>query len=146
MQDRQAAPVADAATELDESLTCDNLAGVRREVERVLTGMDREQVRDVELVATELASNACEHADDPRQLRLRRAVEQHDQTLLIEVWDATPDRPPVVGTSSLGDHRGRGMTLVTKLCEDWGVRADADRKVVWGRMRTRLSDRRTGSP
>jgi anti-sigma regulatory factor (Ser/Thr protein kinase) len=137
MQDRQVAPVPAAGTrlELDEALTCDNLAGVRREIERVLAGMDDELVQDVELVATELAANACDHAEDPRQLRLRRAVEQHDQTLLIEVWDATPDRTPLVGTSTAGDHRGRGMTLVTKLCDDWGVRMDADRKVVWGSMR-----------
>ena len=138
MQDPQGgAPVPAASTELelDRALTCDNLADVRREIERVLSGMDQELVQDVELVATELAANACEHADDPRKLRLRRAVEQHDQTLLIEAWDATPERTPVVGTSSLGDHRGRGMTLVTKLCDDWGVRMDNDRKVVWGRMR-----------
>ena len=138
MQDSQAGdpvPASGAELELDKALTCDNLAGVRREIERVLGGMDRQLVQDVELVATELASNACDHADDPRKLRLRRAVEQHDQTLLIEAWDATPDRAPVVGTSSLGDHRGRGMTLVTKLCDDWGVRMDSDRKVVWGRMR-----------
>ena len=138
MRDSQAgAPVPAEGTELelDESLTCDDLAGVRREIERVLDGMDRELVQDVELVATELASNACEHADDPRQLRLRKAVEQHDQTLLIEAWDSTPDRTPVVGSSTVGDHRGRGMTIVTRLCDDWGVRMDADRKVVWGRMR-----------
>ncbi|MFC4852895.1 ATP-binding protein [Actinophytocola glycyrrhizae] len=131
---RQPAP-AGTECDLDESLTCDNLAGVRRKIARVLTGTARELVQDVELVATELASNACEHAEDPRQLRLRRDVTQHDQTLLIEVWDATPDRTPMVGTSSLGDHRGRGMTLVTKLCDDWGVRMDSERKVVWGRMR-----------
>jgi anti-sigma regulatory factor (Ser/Thr protein kinase) len=136
MRDPQVgAPAPAADTELDESLMCENLAVVRREIERVLTGMDRELVQDVELVATELASNACDHADHPRQLRLRRAVEQHDQTLLIEVWDATPDLAPVVGTSSLGDHRGRGMKLVTRLCDDWGVRKESDRKVVWGRMR-----------
>jgi anti-sigma regulatory factor (Ser/Thr protein kinase) len=137
MEDRQAAPVPveDTGIELDESLACDNLAGVRREIERVLTGLDRQLVHDVELVATELASNACDHADDPRQLRLRRENEQHGQLLLIEVWDATPDRTPVVGSSTVSAHRGRGMTLVTRLCDDWGVRMDADRKVVWGRMR-----------
>jgi anti-sigma regulatory factor (Ser/Thr protein kinase) len=136
MQDHQnPVPAPGAELELDESLTCDNLAGVRREIERVLTGVDRELVQDVELVATELASNACDHAEDPRRLRLRRAVEQHDQTLFIEAWDSTPERTPSVGRSTAGDHRGRGMTLVTRLCDDWGVRMDADRKVVWGRMR-----------
>jgi anti-sigma regulatory factor (Ser/Thr protein kinase) len=129
------APAAGTEFELDESLKCENLAEVRREIERVLTGMSRELVQDVELVATELASNACEHAEDPRHLRLRRAAGEHDQALLVEVWDATPDRSPVVGSSRLGGHRGRDMTLVTALCDDWGVRMDDDRKVVWGRMR-----------
>jgi anti-sigma regulatory factor (Ser/Thr protein kinase) len=128
-------PASGTELALDELLSCENLAGVRREIARVLAGTDRDWVRDVQLVATELASNACEHADDPRHLRLCRGTGQHDQTLLIEVWDATPDRSPEVGRSSLGEHRGRGMTLVTKLCDDWGVRMDSRRKVVWGRMR-----------
>jgi anti-sigma regulatory factor (Ser/Thr protein kinase) len=134
-RDCHTGPTAGTDLKLQESLRCDNLASVRREIERVLTGMERELVQDVELVATELATNACDHADDPRHLRLRREVTQDGQTLFIEVWDATPDRAPVVGRSSLGDHRGRGMTLVTNLCDDWGVRMDSGSKVVWGRIR-----------
>jgi anti-sigma regulatory factor (Ser/Thr protein kinase) len=118
-------------TDLDVSLNCDNLSGMRAEISRLLAGTEQVLIQDVELVATELASNACEHADDPRRLRLRRDAKE----LLIEVWDASPDQTPVVGRSSLGEHRGRGMVLVTKLCDDWGVRMDADCKVVWGRMR-----------
>lgn len=121
--------------ELDQSLNCANLAHMRSEIGRVLAGTDRALIQDVQLVATELASNACEHADAPRHLRLWQAGEQHDHTLLIEVWDATPNQTPAVGTSSLGKHRGRGMILVTELCDDWGVRMDSERKIVWGRMR-----------
>jgi anti-sigma regulatory factor (Ser/Thr protein kinase) len=125
----------DAGAALDASLTCENLAAVRGEIRRILADVDRPLVQDVELVATELASNACEHAETPRHLRVRRDVDEDGPALFIEAWDASPNRVPVVGTSSLGEHRGRGMTLVTSLCDDWGVRMDAERKVVWGRMR-----------
>jgi anti-sigma regulatory factor (Ser/Thr protein kinase) len=138
MQDpRQAAgrPALASGTDLDEPLNCADLAHMRSEIGRVLAGTDRTLIQDVQLVATELASNACEHADAPRYLRLCQRGDQHDHSLLIEVWDATPNRTPAVGTSRLGEHRGRGMILVRELCEEWGVRMDSDRKIVWGRVR-----------
>ncbi|WNV85551.1 ATP-binding protein [Umezawaea sp. Da 62-37] len=116
------------------SLTCNNLGELRAELRQVLDGMDDDFVDDVQLVCTELAANACDHAEDPRQLVLRRQVQDDRHELLIEVHDSTPERTPLVGESTLGEFRGHGMRMVESLCSDWGVRR-ADRfKVVWARL------------
>ncbi|WP_434443971.1 ATP-binding protein [Lentzea sp. E54] len=117
--------------EIDTSLHCDNLAAVRERIAEALVGHDDDFVVDVQLVATELAANACDHAEAPRRLVLRR--EPHDE-LVIEARDASVQRTPVVGASSLGPYRGHGMKLVENLCTDWGVRFEDDNKVVWGRI------------
>lgn len=121
--------------EIDTSLQCDNLAAVRERVDEALHMHDEDFVHDARLVATELASNACDHADDPRHLVLRREVHpDRGPELVVEVWDSTPDRIPVVGASSIGPNRGNGMKMVETICNDWGVRHEEDRKVVWARL------------
>jgi hypothetical protein len=132
------APDGDAApgqVEIDTSLSCGNLMTVREEIAEALVGHDEDFVIDVQLVATELAANACDHAEDPRRLVLRR--EDHAERgaeLVVEARDATTSRTPVVGRSSIGPYRGHGMKLVESLCSDWGVRIARDNKVVWARM------------
>jgi hypothetical protein len=114
---------AGPVVELEESLNCANLSAVRGEIKRVLTTFPRDFVHDVQLVAIELAANACDHADDPRHLVLRRVDQDGNTMLLIEAHDATPERLPVVGVSRIDPLRGNGMKMVQALCEDWGVRA-----------------------
>ncbi|MEU4769789.1 ATP-binding protein [Actinosynnema sp. NPDC023794] len=126
--------VADQA-EFEVSLPCDNLAAVRRRIGDALHPHDDDFVHDVQLVATELASNACDHADDPRYLLLRREIHpDRGPELVVEAHDATPDRTPVVGSSSISPHRGNGMKIVQTICNDWGVRHGDAGKVVWGRI------------
>ncbi len=121
--------------EIEASLHCDDLASVRRRVGEVLHMHDEDFVHDVQLVATELASNACDHADDPRHIVLRREVHRdRGPELVVEARDATPDRTPVVGSSSISPNRGNGMKMVETICNDWGVRQEDDGKVVWGRI------------
>ncbi|MGM1058418.1 hypothetical protein [Saccharothrix sp. Mg75] len=60
------------------------------------------------------------------------AAARHDR--LGEAHDATPDRTPVVGSSSTSLHRGNGMKIIQTICNDWGVRQGTDHKVVWGRI------------
>ncbi|OLR92350.1 ATP-binding protein [Actinokineospora bangkokensis] len=120
---------------IDTSLSCEDLAAVRGAIADVLDGRPRGFVGDVQLVATELGANACDHADAPRHLVLRREV--HDERgaeLVIEVRDATPGRLPVVGVSRFDETRGRGMRMVEAVCNDWGVREEDGVKVVWGRL------------
>ena len=121
--------------EIETSLHCDNLAAVRERIGEALHMHDEDFVHDARLVATELASNACDHADDPRHLMLRREVHpERGPELVVEVCDATPGRTPVVGSSSISPNRGNGMKMVETICNDWGVRHEENRKIVWGRL------------
>ncbi|MGM1057988.1 ATP-binding protein [Saccharothrix sp. Mg75] len=120
---------------IDTSVVCDDLAAVRHHIGEALHAHDEDFILDVQLVATELASNACDHADDPRYLLLRREVHpDRGPELVVEARDATPDRDPVVGSSSVNATRGNGMKMVETICNDWGVRHEGDLKVVWGRI------------
>src|SRR5437868_4863005 len=81
------------------------------------------------LVCTELLTNAYDHADGSSQLRLRR--NRVPCWVLTEVDDGVAEQEPVVGRSRFGDLRGRGLILVDKLSEDWGVRTHQAGKTVW---------------
>lgn len=76
----------------------------------MLAGEDEDFVMDVALVATELVSNAYDHAEGPRNIRLSR-----DSLVRVEVDDGSPQREVVVGRSTLGDTRGRGLTIVENI-------------------------------
>ncbi|MCE6995376.1 ATP-binding protein [Saccharothrix sp. S26] len=120
---------------VDTSVPCDDLAAVRNRIGEVLHTCDEGFVLDVQLVATELASNACDHADHPRHLLLRREVHpERGPELVVEARDATPHRTPVVGSSSVSPERGNGMTMIETICNAWGVRQEDGGKVVWGRI------------
>ena len=120
---------------VDTSVHCDDLATVRNRIGEVLHACDEDFIVDVQLVATELASNACDHADHPRHLLLRREVHpDRGPELVVEARDATPDHTPVVGSSSISPERGNGMRLVETICNDWGVRQEDRSKVVWARI------------
>ncbi|MEU4769805.1 ATP-binding protein [Actinosynnema sp. NPDC023794] len=120
---------------VDTTVHCDDLATVRNRIAEVLHRCDDAFILDVQLVATELASNACDHADHPRHLLLRREVHpDRGPELVVEARDATPDRTPVVGSSSISPERGNGMKMVETICNDWGVRHEDHSKVVWGRI------------
>ncbi|MEU4742062.1 ATP-binding protein [Actinosynnema sp. NPDC023658] len=120
---------------VDTSVHCDDLAAVRNRVGEVLHTCDEDFVVDVQLVATELASNACDHADHPRHLLLRTEVHpDRGPELVVEARDATPDRTPVVGSSSISPERGNGMNMIETICNDWGVRHEGHSKVVWCRI------------
>lgn len=132
--DRQVSAPSGEVT-IDRALSCDDLGAVRLRIAEALVRYDEDFVVDVQLVATELAANACDHADDPRSLVLRREVHsERGGELVVEARDASVSRTPVVGVSRLGPYRGHGMQLVKSLCSDWGVRVDEDTKVVWARL------------
>ncbi|GAA3861778.1 hypothetical protein GCM10022243_30050 [Saccharothrix violaceirubra] len=114
-------------TALDLAVDGANLAGMRRHVAARLDGLAEDLVQDVELVCTELAANACDHAEGPHRLVLHR----QDTQILVEVHDGSPHREPTVGSSTLGPHRGHGMRMVESLCRAWGVRRGAAGKTVW---------------
>jgi hypothetical protein len=51
-------------------------------------------------------------------------------TLVLHVWDASPQMPAVQDVAADDDH-GRGLFLVETLSKDWGSYHKAGGKVVW---------------
>ncbi|HJP78461.1 MAG TPA: ATP-binding protein [Pseudonocardiaceae bacterium] len=84
---------------------------------------------DVELVATELVTNAYEHTGHLLAVRISRPVDR--PVLRVEVDDGAPERPPRPGASSRGGFRGRGLLMVEGISKAWGVERGNKRKTVW---------------
>jgi hypothetical protein len=87
---------------------------------------------DVQLVVSELATNALTHALTPFTVTLAAVA----QSLLVKVRDGSPCHPViVVGTPH--DTAGRGVTIVALLSREWGVTPHADGgKTVWAAFDT----------
>jgi anti-sigma regulatory factor (Ser/Thr protein kinase) len=97
---------------------------VRRHlVEHALTHLSN----DVELVVSELSTNALMHAGTSFTVSLQA----FEQTLLLKVEDGSSVEPSVHAVRVLGTS-GRGMAIVSSLSRDWGVDVRADGgKSVW---------------
>jgi anti-sigma regulatory factor (Ser/Thr protein kinase) len=107
-----------------------DLAAMRQWVRRVLAGASFESVEDVLLLATELVTNALDHAHGVQALRVRYG--SPGQPVRLEVDDPRPDLCLQLGKSSLGSSRGRGLLLVNAISRRWGVITHADdHKTVW---------------
>ncbi|WP_434445133.1 ATP-binding protein [Lentzea sp. E54] len=107
-----------------------DLAMMRVWVGTLLRDLSEDITLDVLLVCTELASNAYEHADGPRSLRVQR----HTGFVRVEVDDHTPAALPHLGESRLGDSRGRGLILIAQLARCWGTREFTGGKTVWAEV------------
>ncbi|MEU2115603.1 SpoIIE family protein phosphatase [Streptomyces sp. NPDC016459] len=101
--------------------------GRARELARTqLAAWDLEPLVDtVELLVSELVTNALRYGEGEIRLRLLR-----DRTLVCEVWDAglvQPRRRRAKDT----DEGGRGLQLVGLLSSSWGSRRTPRGKTVW---------------
>lgn len=78
------------------------------------------------LLVSELVTNAVLHAKDPLQVSLRMS----GTTIRVEVSDGASERPALrpLDPTSPG---GRGLVLVDRLANSWGVEDRAPGKVVW---------------
>ena len=84
-------------------------------------------VDDIELVASELATNAMAHAQTPFTVILCG----FDETVVLEVSDESRAEPSLVVARAL-DTSGRGVAIVQALSRDWGVLTRASGgKSVW---------------
>jgi PAS domain S-box-containing protein len=94
---------------------------------RILASWNLDSRREqVTLLVSELVTNAIGHSDGPVGLRLRCT----QRTLCVEVTDAETRRPRLREPDP-EDEAGRGLSLVDRLADRWGVRQLPDGKVVW---------------
>lgn len=107
-----------------------DLAAVRAWVGALLRDLPEDTRLDVLLVCTELASNAYEHAQGPRVVRVQR----HTDFVRVEVDDHTPADLPQLGQSRLGDSRGRGLILIAQISRCWGTREFTGGKTIWAEI------------
>lgn len=79
----------------------------------------------VELMVSELATNAMRYADDVFSVRV--SLHPH---LRVEVRDAN-DALPVLKATSSESPGGRGLQIINQLAANWGVERLVSGKVVW---------------
>lgn len=139
-----------------------DVAAVRRSVGEWLRGWGLEPlVEDVELVASELTTNAILHAGGAVEV----VVERRDGGVRVVVHDGRPDvvpsaPPPVLGPVGEDDDEldrmarslfertttGRGLLLVQAFSDAWGVEVDPAAKGVWAEVGTGRSLQAPAAP
>ncbi|MFG2353466.1 SpoIIE family protein phosphatase [Streptomyces sp. NPDC048521] len=82
----------------------------------------------MELVLSELITNAIRYGSDPIHVRLI-----HDRTLICEVADGSSTSPHLRYAATT-DEGGRGLFLVSQLAERWGTRYTPHGKVIWAEL------------
>ncbi|WP_185203390.1 ATP-binding SpoIIE family protein phosphatase [Streptomyces alkaliterrae] len=98
----------------------------RRLARRALARWDLEELTDtVELLVSEVVTNAVRYAERPITLRLLRT-----DRLRCEVGDDVPQLPRLRQARAT-DEGGRGLFLVNRLARRWGATRLSTGKVVW---------------
>ncbi|PIB12344.1 histidine kinase [Streptomyces sp. HG99] len=82
----------------------------------------------MELVLSELITNAIRYGSDPIHVRLIR-----DRTLICEVADGSSTSPHLRYAATT-DEGGRGLFLVSQMTERWGTRYTPQGKVIWAEL------------
>ena len=83
----------------------------------------------VELVVSELVTNAIRYGSPPIRLRLI-----HDTTTLICEVSDTSHTAPHLRRARTWDEGGRGLLLVAQLTQRWGSRHTAEGKTIWAEL------------
>ncbi|MEU9476533.1 SpoIIE family protein phosphatase [Streptomyces sp. NPDC048191] len=87
--------------------------------------VDEDLVMTTELLVSELVGNVVRHACGPIRLRMLRS-----RALICEVSDASLTTPHIRHTSAT-DEGGRGLQLISALCQRWGTRHTRTGKSIW---------------
>ncbi|WP_290050174.1 ATP-binding protein [Amycolatopsis solani] len=107
------------------------LSALRRWTARVLPLLGADHLWAVQLVVTELATNAHEHGAGP--VTVTASADPFPCSALLEVHDDGGERPEPAD-SDPETPRGRGLVLVRDLSRIWGVRSAGPGKTVWARI------------
>lgn len=84
------------------------------------------------LVASELVSNAIEHAGTMMTVQFSC----WPRYLHVAVRDGSPDEPVLMPPSVGSTNRGHGLVLVSSVAAHWGTLPTRDGKVVWATLMT----------
>jgi serine/threonine-protein kinase RsbW len=125
---RAAATDAQVAMLLFVPRAARSVAAVRHHVRDLICQRGLQHVADdVELLTSELATNAVQHAAG---FRYAVAVRVCPGLILVEVFDSAPERPLLHERDSEREG-GRGLATVAALAKDWGSGQCAHGKRVW---------------
>lgn len=104
----------------------DSIPLARREVDRLASEVDEEQLEVLRLLVSEMVSNSIRHAEGSRSVEVR--VRLGRRSIRLEVEDRGPGfRPPRAAPSASG---GWGLVIVDRLAQRWGVRS-GPKTTVW---------------
>lgn len=106
------------------------VAGVRAAAADLLQdwGLE-EEAFTLELILSELVTNAIRHATGPIGVRLI-----HDRSLICEVSDGSSVSPHLRRATTM-EEGGRGLFLVAQFADRWGTRYTSEGKVIWTEQR-----------
>ena len=85
---------------------------------------------DLQLVVSELVTNAIRYADPPVELE----IEVSDDAVTVAVADGTPGRPVPQDRDDPDAEGGRGLLLVDLLAAESGVRPQPPGKTIWASL------------
>jgi CheY-like chemotaxis protein/anti-sigma regulatory factor (Ser/Thr protein kinase) len=98
----------------------------RRFVASLLDDHDQALARDVELLVSELVTNAISHASSEPRLEVRITP----STVRVDVYDADPSLP-APRSPDIDRPGGRGLHIVDEVAARWGAAPLDTGKVVW---------------
>ncbi|MFF7601491.1 SpoIIE family protein phosphatase [Streptomyces mirabilis] len=114
------------------------VADVRAAAARLLDVWDmKEEAFTLELILSELVTNAIRHATGPIGVRLIR-----DRSLICEVSDGSSVSPHLRRATTM-DEGGRGLFLVAQFADRWGTRYTSGGKVIWTEQQLSATDQPT---
>ncbi len=94
--------------------------------------VDETRLPDLELVISEVVSNAIRHSSDAGAVLL--AVTPKDDYLCVQVTDDGPGFAPRPGALGSEEHGGFGLFIVEQLTRRWGMTREGGKTRVWFEM------------
>jgi anti-sigma regulatory factor (Ser/Thr protein kinase) len=123
-----------------------SVAEARRVMATDLAGRDVPDflVEDAMLVLSEILSNALKHAKPLPSGRVQVRWAPTPDGVEVEVTDGGAQTRPRATSATISATGGRGLSIVTDLSRDWGVRDEDGQTTVWALVAPRDGARRAG--